>query len=218
MISFYISFFIILILLIAIIGLGFRLKNSLWFLTLLAVTLGFSLYCNPDIWNWFQFEKNTQAFEKAKAILQQPNQIQNLKKTLQKQVGNHPEDAKAWFLLGRMYASEGQWNHAHDAVFQAYRLEPKNLKTAIFYVETIWQTQGQITPQARHILDRVLKIDENQPDALIMLAADANNRACYKQAISYWQKILVMLPKDSEMAQVITEAITKAQKKSEDCH
>lgn len=218
MISFYLSFSIILLICIGMFVYAFKVKNKLWFWTLVILTLGLALYSNPDIWNWYQYEKNTQAFEKAKAILKQPNQVKRLKQSLQAQVVKHPEDAKAWFLLGRMYASEGLWNQAHDAVFQAYRLEPNNLKTAIFYVETIWQTQGKITPQARYILNQVLKKDDHQPDALIMLAADANNRGCYQQAITYWQKILVMLPKDSEMAQVITEAISKASEKPENCH
>jgi cytochrome c-type biogenesis protein CcmH len=218
MTSFYISVSILSLLLIAAVCYGVRLKKGMWYIVLLMVTFSLSLWVNPDILHWYQFEKNTRDFKKAQAILKQPKQIQRLKQTLKMQVTKHPEDAKAWFLLGRMYASEGLWREAHDAVFQAYRLEQKNLKTAIFYVETIWQTQGQITPQARHILDEVLKLDEHQPDALILLAADANNRGCYRQAIGFWQRLLVLLPKDSQMAQALTEAITKAQAKPDDCH
>ena len=46
---------------------------------------------------------------------------------------------------------------------------------------------------------------------------DAKAHQCYQQAIAYWQRILVILPKDSEMAQAITDAIKKAHKKKDNC-
>jgi len=192
-------------------------KNFILLSGILIVTLTLGLWCNPDLFLWHQHLSQQQAFLQAKQILKQPGKVQELIKRLESQVAHHPDDAKAWFLLGRIYASNNDWTKAHDALFQAYRLEPNNDKTAIFYVETIWQSQGKITDHGRLILEKVLKKDTNQPDALMMLAADAKDHQCYQQAIAYWQRILVLLPKDSEMAQAITDAIKKAHKKKDKC-
>lgn len=192
-------------------------KNFILLSGILVFTLVLGLWWNPDLFLWHQHLSQQQAYLQAKKILKQPGKVKELIKRLESQVAHHPDDAKAWFLLGRIYASHNHWTKAHDALFQAYRLEPNNDKTAIFYVETIWQSQGQITDHGRMILEKVLKRDANQPDALIMLAADAKAHQCYQQAIAYWQRILVILPKDSEMAQAITDAIKKAHKKKDNC-
>jgi cytochrome c-type biogenesis protein CcmH len=204
-----------------ILGLLFwQTQNALHRKTILACSLMVIvgvLMVNPDIVNWYQFIQQQKALQQAQAILKQPKQVEHLLERLQQAVVEHPDDAKAWFLLGRIYAANQDWPHAHDALLQAYRLHTKDIKTALFYVETIWHTQGRITHQAHDILQSVLKIEPNQPDALLMLATDAKEHQCFEQAIGYWKRVLVMFPKDSEMYKILLEAIDDAQKKPDNC-
>ena len=59
----------------------------------------------------------------------------------------------------------------------------------------------------------VLKSNPKQPDALAMLAMDAFLSKAYSQAIAYWERLLVLVPKDSEDALAIRKAIAKAQQR-----
>jgi cytochrome c-type biogenesis protein CcmH/NrfG len=121
-----------------------------------------------------------------------------------------PNDAKAWFLLGRLRAGQGDWKGAHDALLQAYRLNPNDHKAAIFYVETILNNQGQLNVFARQILQKVLTQDPNQADALMLLAADAKQHQCYQLAAQYWQKVLPQVPKEEKMYDALKTAIDEA--------
>jgi cytochrome c-type biogenesis protein CcmH/NrfG len=212
----------VIISLLMIIGVLFwQIQNALHRKLILScsiLVIACALMANLDIANWYQFIQQQKALQQAQSILKQPKQVEHLLERLQQAVIEHPEDAKAWFLLGRIYAANQDWPHAHDALLQAYRLHPDDLKTALFYVETIWHTQGRITKQAHMILQQVLKKDPNQPDALLMLATDAKEHQCYQQAILYWKRVLVMFPKDSEMYKILLEAIEDAQKQPENCH
>jgi cytochrome c-type biogenesis protein CcmH len=212
----------VIISLLMIIGVLFwQIQNALHRKLILScsiLVIACALMANLDIANWYQFIQQQKALQQAQSILKQPKQVEHLLERLQQAVIEHPEDAKAWFLLGRIYAANQDWPHAHDALLQAYRLHPDDLKTALFYVETIWHTQGRITKQAHMILQRVLKKEPNQPDALLMLATDAKEHQCYQQAIMYWKRVLVMFPKDSEMYKILLEAIEDAQKQPENCH
>ena len=214
---FYATIFTFVLIFIGLVVLGIRTiglnKYFAMLILIFGLIIGLGFWFNPDIYHWYAFIHQQQSINEAKEILKQPKKVTELMQILERRVHEEPNDAKAWFLLGRLKSSEGNWVEAHDALFQAYRLEPKNIKIAIFYVETIWQTQGEITPYAKKILKEILKQDTNQADALLMLASDAKDKKCYQQAIQYWRQILVLLPKDSQMYQALMDAIQEAQNK-----
>jgi|LauGreDrversion4_2_1035121.scaffolds.fasta_scaffold222627_3 cytochrome c-type biogenesis protein CcmH len=218
MIVWYLTVIIVLLTILSL--LLWLLKNALHRKIILAcssLVMTCVLIVNPDIVNWYQFIQQQKALQLAHAILKQPKQVEMLLERLQQAVVEHPNDAKAWFLLGRIYAANQDWPHAHDALLQAYRRHPNDIKTALFYVETIWHTQGRITHQAHVILQSVLKTEPNQPDALLMLATDAKEHQCFVKAIGYWKRVLVLFPKDSKMYKILLEVIDDAKKQRDNC-
>ena len=218
MITWYITMIIGLLLVFAVLFWQYRgaIHQKIILATSLLV-MACALMTNFDILKWYQFLEQQKALHQAQDILKQPQKVEYLLERLKQTVAKHPEDVKAWFLLGRIYAANNDWAHAHDALLQAYRQQPDDVKTALFYVETIWHTQGHITKQAHMILQSVLKKQPNQPDALLLLATDAKQHQCYQQAIVYWKRVLVMFAKDSEMYKILLEAIENAQKQTDHC-
>lgn len=218
MISFFISIFLLSLILIILMMFGFKIfrfkANNFIFMGIFTLVLIAGFYANPDIYRWYSFLQQQKMLAQAKQIISQPQKMLKLVHILETRVRQEPSDAKAWFLLGRLKSNQNNWSAAHDALFQAYRLQPKNIKIALFYVETIWKTQGKITSQAKKILKDILKQDENQPDALLLLANEAKIHHCNQQAIRYWQRILLQLPKEHEMYKVLLKAIEDA--KNED--
>lgn len=179
----------------------------------ITIVLGFGYVINPDIWRWYQHEQQQVALNQAKSILAEPKKMAMLKIRLQDVVNVHPEDAKAWFLLGRLWAAENDWNQATKALQHAYQIQPKDIKTAIFYAESLIRSQQKMSVESRQVLLKVLKQDPEQADALLMMAEDAVSRQCPLESIEYWKRVLVMVPKNSEMYQTIEEAIEKAHHK-----
>lgn len=175
---------------------------------LFMIALGY--WFNQDLLTWYHSEQDMRHLAEAKQILNDTKKFSSLVSQLEARVLAVPKDAKAWFLLGRLKAGQGDWQRAHDALLQAYRLAPDNEKYAIFYVETIMNTQGQLNAFARQILHKVLSLQPQQADALIILAADAKQHHCYHQASLYWQQVLAQVPKDAPLYQSLQSAIDEA--------
>ena len=117
-------------------------------------------------------------------------------------------------MLGRLYASQGTWEKAKAAFAMASELEPDSEKYRINYAQSLWQLNHQAFNDAiRAVFFSVLKSNPEQPDALAMLAMDAFLSKAYSQAIAYWERLLVLVPKDSEDALAIRKAIAKAQQR-----
>ncbi len=134
--------------------------------------------------------------------------IARLKATVEKQ----PNSARGWYLLGRLYASQNQWQQANEAFATAHQLHPADVKITVNYAQNLWQLHRQkFDDKTRALLKEVLAHNANQPDALAMLAMDAYTRHDYRQAIDYWQALLNLASPQSEETGAIRRAIAKAQ-------
>ncbi len=136
--------------------------------------------------------------------------IERLKARLE----SEPESARGWYLLGRLYASQGQWTSARDAFQRSYELNPEDMSATINYAQSLWQlNQQHFNDQVRNLFKTVLKKNPDEPEALAMLAMDAFMNHDYPSAIDYWQHLLKLAPEQSEEARMIRKAIAKAQEK-----
>lgn len=123
----------------------------------------------------------------------------------------HPDSARGWYLLGRLYAGQQSWIKARDVFQTAYQLKPEDEAITINYAQSLWQVhQQQFDDTIRGLFQSVLRHNSNQPDALAMLAIDAYMSHDYQSAIKYWQRLLAIVPDDSEDAKAIRQAIAAA--------
>lgn len=133
---------------------------------------------------------------------------------LKERVESEPENAEGWYLLGRLYASQGQWLEAKDAFLHALNRAPQSEKIIVNYVQSIWQLQNErLDDGNRHMLEAVLARNTKQPDALLLLAADAYRNHQFSKAVLFWRQLLEQLPPDSKEAQTIRQAIEEAEKR-----
>ncbi len=197
----------------------YKQKSGLIPLGLIAVMLFILPLLAYQYWGarseWNRYQQQLSKQQQVNAVVQSvrgnPQIIVNqLKKRLEQQ----PQSARGWYLLGRLYASQGEWQLAHDAFIKAHRLKPNNEKITLNYVQSLWQLNNQqFNDETRGLLQSVYQKNPKQPDALAMLAMDAYLRHAYKQAIDYWQYLLHLIPPQSEDALAIRKAIAKAQQK-----
>ena len=149
--------------------------------------------------------------QRAQALLKSMNGPEGIIKALRSKLKNTPDSAHGWFLLGRLYASQNQWPKACAAFELAHRFQPDNDKTTVNYAQSLWElNQQQFNGKIRRLLKTVLKHNPHQPDALAMLAMDAFKRHAYPHAMDYWQRLLNVIPPQSEEAQSIRKAIARA--------
>ena len=147
--------------------------------------------------------------QRAAELMVHPQQVIQV---LQQRVKTQPSDAKAWYLLGQMYFNTSQIKSAVSAFAKAHELQPQDHPTTIRYAEALYVSQHQqLQGLAQQLLQQVLLDDPQQPQVLNFLAMDAYIHTRYQQAIQYWEQLLVLYAPESSEAQLLRQAIAKAQ-------
>lgn len=180
----------------------------LLFLTIvLAVSLGYWYWGG---WHAWQEQLNVQKTKlKAQTILKKIKNFQELTQKM-KLIAATDQSGRAWYLLGKLYAGKNEWPMAKDALAKAYQLQPQDSQIIISYATILWQL-GEVNKFTIDLLKTALAQDGQQPDALAMLAMDAFNQHDYSAAISYWQRLLKLVPEQSAEARLLRKAIVKAE-------
>jgi cytochrome c-type biogenesis protein CcmH len=175
----------------------------------LVLVLGYAAWGGFPAWHAFQQEEKKQ--REAEQVVRSFGSVDALIERMKERVATTPKDAKAWFLLGRVYGSEGHWVEAHEALTMAHTLAPHTEEFTLHYAQSVWETHHQAFDDEIHaLLTAVLTEHPNQPDALAMLAFDAYNKHLYQDAVMYWEHLLRLTPSASEDADKLRQAIAKA--------
>ncbi len=183
-------------------------------LSLLApVLLGF---VGLGYWYWgawsaqSRFDQDTQRQRKAEAVLATLKSPAILIQKLQAHLDAHPDSARGWYLLGRLYASQHLWEKAHQVFKRAYALDPNDDLIVVNYAQSLFAQRSIPDAElARSILKNKLKKNPNHMDALLLLAIDAQQRHAVQEALTYWRRLLVLVPDASPEAERIRQAIQK---------
>lgn len=196
----------------------YPLRKTKWLMVIIVpvfVVFSSLVYWRWGAWSsWQEYQHREATQQQVQAVLQTIKSPAELVERMKTRLKQDPNSERGWYLLGRLYASQGQWLEARDAFLKALELKPENEMTLINYAQSLLQlNQQQFNKQIREILKNLLQKDPNQPDALAMLAMDAFADRNYQLAIDYWQQLLKLAPEQSEEAQLLRKAIAKAQQK-----
>jgi cytochrome c-type biogenesis protein CcmH len=130
---------------------------------------------------------------------------------LAKKLQSNPSDVQGWTMLARSYSQMEKYSEAAGAYAKVTELNPKDADLWAEYAFVSAMAAGKkLEGQPMEFVDRALKIDPNNANAL-GLAANADFEAKhYQQAIDYWQRLLKQVPPNSEVVQTINERINEA--------
>lgn len=132
---------------------------------------------------------------------------------LKKQVEKRPDDAKGWYLLGKLYLGGGELKDAERCLKRANLLDKNNPNITIALVESqFYLANKKLSSSSKKQLKQLLKSDPQQINAVNLLALDAYNRHQYQDAVNYWERLLPLFPAESENAKAVLKMIASAQK------
>lgn len=175
----------------------------------LAVMLAYAAWGGFFEWRAFHVAEAKQ--KQAEALVHSLGSTAAIIERFQSHLKKAPNDAKAWFLMGRVYVAEADWLHANKAFTRAHELAPHHEEFTLHYVQSVWELNHQeFDKSSRELLLGILQHNSEQPDALAMLALDAYKRHEDKLAVMYWERLLKLTPQGSEEASKLRQAIAKA--------
>lgn len=132
-----------------------------------------------------------------------------------KRLAENPDDAKGWFLLGRLYFSQRNFAEAKIAFGRAKDLKAEDPTILLQYAQTLYFLAGQkLTPETQPYIQKLLELNPNNLDVINLLAADAYHRKDYPNALKYWQKLLVLLPEQAQEREMIQKLIKEVEEKN----
>jgi len=121
-----------------------------------------------------------------------------------------PDDADGWQRLGRAYSVMGEQEKAVQAYARAGALRPDDMAIALAEAQTMLEglaPTAPFPPRALDMLRRVAAADPRQPAALWHLGVEAAKRGAMAEAVGYWDRLLALLPPDSDDARMVRAAV-----------
>lgn len=124
----------------------------------------------------------------------------------------HPDDGAGWAMLGRSYVALGRSQEGAQAFARAAALTPGDAALLADYAEAVALAQnGSMAGVPANLVARALAIDPNEQKALMLAGVVANQGGDFAQAVSYWRRLLAMIPSDGDLARQLAAAIATAQ-------
>ena len=84
------------------------------------------------------------------------------------------------------------------------------------YAETLASlSEGRFAGKPTQLINQALKLNPEEPQALILAGVAAGEREDYKAAIGYWERLLPMVEPGSEEETSLKEALARLREKAE---
>lgn len=122
-----------------------------------------------------------------------------------------PGDIEGWVMLGRTYAIMGRYDEAGKTYGKLNEIVPDNPQIMSDYADVLAMTnQGSLAGKPTELVYAALKIDPEYPKALALAGTAEFERNQYIQAATHWEKLLGVIPADSQLAKSVKDSIQQA--------
>jgi cytochrome c-type biogenesis protein CcmH len=138
-------------------------------------------------------------------------QMEALVERLAERMEQKPDNAEGWALLGRSLNSLGKHERAAAAYAKAVQLLPQNADVLADYADALAMAQGRnLEGEPFALVKRALTVDPDHVKALALAGTAEFERHNYAGAIAYWERILKVVPPDSEFSRSVIGSIEEA--------
>lgn len=132
------------------------------------------------------------------------------------QTQNTPDDIEMWYLLGRLNFDLGQFDQAVVGFTQALQLlsvdskQDQAVAMAQLAQAQFFANDRKLDAATESLLKDVLAINPNDETSLGLLGVAAYDSKRYVEAVSYWQRLISMMPVNNPNVAAIQGGINKA--------
>jgi len=136
---------------------------------------------------------------------------------LKVKLAEEPENIENWFLLANSYMAMGDYQQAAAVYKKMSEIigedNPGYASVKAAYAQTLFQISGEkMTAEAQQALDEALRVDPEEPTALILQGLQDYQNERYTQAIAAWEKAKIKGGK-AQVQRFIEPAIIEARRK-----
>jgi cytochrome c-type biogenesis protein CcmH len=140
--------------------------------------------------------------------------VQNLEAMVERLAAHlreNPDDAAGWKLIGRAYASMSRHAEAADAYAKAAVRAPRDAQLLADLAEALAMARGRsLEGEPEKLLARALELEPDNLKALALAGTAAFGRRDYRAAVRHWEKMVPLVPADSEEGRSIQASVDEA--------
>ena len=126
-------------------------------------------------------------------------------------LNNDPEDVEGWVMLGRTYAILKRYDEATSTYAKLNELVPGDPQILSDYADVLAMTNdGSLAGKPSELIQEALRIDPEYPKALALAGTTEFEQNEFEQAAIYWERLLAVIPADSQLAKSVSESIEEA--------
>jgi len=138
-------------------------------------------------------------------------EIKSVVDNLVARLQDNPEDIEGWVMLGRTYAILGQFQQASATYAKLVEMIPDNAQLLSDYADVLAMTNnGSLVGKPEELIMQALSFDPDYPKALALAGTVEFEKENYEQAVGFWQRLLALIPQDSELATSVDSSIKQA--------
>ncbi|HNO75520.1 c-type cytochrome biogenesis protein CcmI [Nitrosomonas mobilis] len=138
-------------------------------------------------------------------------QMKSVMENLIARLQDNPEDVEGWLMLARSYAIMGRFDEASSAYSKLVEMQPESPQFLSDYADVLAMTnEGSLIGKPAQLIDKALKINPDYPKALALAGTVEFEKKQYGAAAAFWERLLVLIPVESELAKSISESIVQA--------
>ncbi|HYD62706.1 MAG TPA: c-type cytochrome biogenesis protein CcmI [Noviherbaspirillum sp.] len=139
-------------------------------------------------------------------------QIEGMVASLAARLQNEPDNVEGLHMLARSYNAIGRYVQAAEAYARVVKLVPNDANLLADYADTLAMALNRsLQGEPERIAAQAVKIDPKNIKALALWGSAAFERKDYAAAAERWQKILPLVPIDSDIARSTQGSIAEAQ-------
>src|SRR3990172_163556 len=137
--------------------------------------------------------------------------VDGLVERLAARMRENPDDSQGWRLLARSYGALGRFNEAAQAYAKAAARLPGDAGVLADYAESLAMAQGgRLQGEPEGIIERALAADPGNLKAHALGGSAAFGKEDYAGAIRHWERMLPLVPPESESARRVQASIAEA--------
>ncbi|MBP8295912.1 MAG: c-type cytochrome biogenesis protein CcmI [Burkholderiales bacterium] len=139
-----------------------------------------------------------------------PEQVRALLDKLKARLEANPTDINGWVMLGRGRQLLNEFPASAAAFAKASALKPDDPGLLADYADALAMAQNRdLKGKPWELIQQALQIDPRLPKALALAATAEYDQGRFASAKGYWQRLLAVLPPDSEDANEIRTLIAQ---------
>jgi len=138
-------------------------------------------------------------------------QLEVMVERLATRLRDSPDDVEGWKLLGRSYSALGRFPESAEAYARAAAHDPRDAQLLADFADVLAMARGQrLEGEPEKLIARALELDPKNLKALALAGTAAYARKDYAAAAAQWEKMLPLVPPDSEDARAIRANVQEA--------